>query len=325
MGRPIKTAKAHAVVTITNTTATTNVVTTSQNLNNLGIIAGMPIVLSGAIGGLSANTMYWILEVVSSNTFTVSATVLNANVNRTPVTLSTATGTVVATVAPVSAYFGNPSGSEWPTTNTNTYGVVGGDSTIIGNQIVGNAHLSRQGAGTIVTSTANAAVQGTGTAFVTTDAGSIVYTTTGSVLGTITSVTDSDTIVLTANASANYTGPYLLNKIEPSYIVRQKGKQKFLVKGLTTGTVSVVYTVNSTLTPQPVNTIVITSTSTSGTGSVQSLSNKNIELFTANSGPVATGNIVYSEASPAIATFNGQAVANVAAGIPYPIVNISSQ
>lgn len=325
MGRPIKTAKAHAVVTITNTTATTNIVTTAQNLDNLGIIAGMPIVLAGAIGGLSTNTMYWILEVVSSNTFTVSATVLNANVNRTPVTLSTASGTVVATVAPVSAYFGNPSGAEWPATNTNTYGVVGGNSTIIGNQIVGNAHLRRQGEGTIVASTASATIEGTGTAFVSADVGAIVYTTEGTALGTITSVTDGDTIVLTANATENYTGPYLLSNVEPSYIIRQKGKQKFLVKGLTTGTVSAVYTVDSTLNPQPVNTIVITSTATSGTGSVQSLSNKNIELFTANSGPVATGNIVYSEASPAIATFNGEAVANVAAGIPYPIVDISSQ
>ena len=37
MGRPLKIAKAQAVITITATTATTNIVTTSANLTNLGM------------------------------------------------------------------------------------------------------------------------------------------------------------------------------------------------------------------------------------------------------------------------------------------------
>jgi hypothetical protein len=55
---------------------------------------------------------------------------------------------------------------------------------------------------------------------------------------------------------------------------------------------------------------------------VQSLSDHNLELFTANSGPIATGNIVLQDAVPAYATFNAAAAANAANGQPYPIVTI---
>jgi hypothetical protein len=320
MGRPIKTAKAHAVITITNTTATTNVVTTTANLNNLGIIAGMPIILSNSIGGLTANTIYWVLEVLTNNTFTVSSTVLNANVNRTPVTLTTASGTVAATVAPVSAYFGNPAGAQWPNTNTNTYGVVGGDSAIIGNQIVGNAHLVRKGPGTIQAVTTSTTVEGNGTNFTSSDVGSILYTIDDVVIGTISSVTDADTVVLSAPASVNYTGEYKISGIEQSFIIRQKGKQKYLVKGTVTGTVSSVYTVNSTVSPQPINTIVLNSSS----GAIQSVSNKSVELFTADSGTTATLVSDLSKATPALASFNGAISADPSVGIPYNIVDVDS-
>ena len=62
MGRPLKIAKAQAVVTITNTTAATDLVTTSANFTNLGIIAGMPFVVASNIGGLVAGTLYWALS-----------------------------------------------------------------------------------------------------------------------------------------------------------------------------------------------------------------------------------------------------------------------
>ena len=39
MGRPLKIAKAQAILTITDTTAATGYVTVSQSLTNLGIIA----------------------------------------------------------------------------------------------------------------------------------------------------------------------------------------------------------------------------------------------------------------------------------------------
>jgi hypothetical protein len=57
---------------------------------------------------------------------------------------------------------------------------------------------------------------------------------------------------------------------------------------------------------------------------VQSLSDHTGELFTATSGPVATGNIVFPNAAPVFATFNDAAAANAAAGIPYPLVQIGN-
>jgi hypothetical protein len=62
----------------------------------------------------------------------------------------------------------------------------------------------------------------------------------------------------------------------------------------------------------------------SSTVKVQSLSDHTGELFTATSGPVATGNIVLQNASPAYSSFNAAAAANAAAGQPYPIVTIGN-
>jgi len=47
-------------------------------------------------------------------------------------------------------------------------------------------------------------------------------------------------------------------------------------------------------------------------------------LFTATSGPVATGNIVLENAAPAFATFNSAAVANASNAMPYPLVQIGN-
>ncbi len=84
MGRPLKIAKGQ-IITITATNGTTEVVTVSENLDNLNIIAGMPFVPASTTGGLTGGTTYYILKVVSSTTFTVSATPINANPNLTPV------------------------------------------------------------------------------------------------------------------------------------------------------------------------------------------------------------------------------------------------
>ena len=62
----------------------------------------------------------------------------------------------------------------------------------------------------------------------------------------------------------------------------------------------------------------------STTQTVQSLSDHTGELFTATSGPIATGNIVFQNAAPIFATFNTAAAANAANGQPYAIVTIAS-
>jgi hypothetical protein len=411
MGRPLKIAKAQAVITLTATNGTTEVVTTSANLNTLGIIAGMPFVTAANIGGISAGELYWILEILSDTTFTVSATPLNANVNNTPLNLSTTSAqTVAATVAPVDMYFNNPTGPQWPATNANTYSVVGGNTALFGSQVLCNVAIGQSGTGTLYGSTNSNVVGGLGTDLGNVAADSVIQyidstgtpvtlgyvdtatgtanveisnaTATGNFLTTVgnaqtlfvnlpvtltadiggldsgetyfvkaipnasafsvsltpgganVALTDEDaesfalqdTTLLSANATANISDvSFIFATPEAGYIVRQKGKQKYLVKGTTSGLVSQCFTANVANTAMLPNTMTITATyANAGTQLVQSLSDRNLELFTANSGPVATGNIVLQDAAPAYATFNAAAAANAAAGQPYPIVTIGN-
>ena len=107
--------------------------------------------------------------------------------------------------------------------------------------------------------------------------------------------------------------------------MRQKGKQKYLVQGGTTGLVAQCYTANlanTALTPNTMN--ILATDAASGTAYVQSLSDFGSLEFTANSGPVATGNIVLADADPVGATFNTAYAANTYGGQPYPIVTISN-
>jgi len=413
MGRPLKIAKAQAVITITNTTNSTDLVTTNANFTNLGIIAGMPFVTATNIGGLVAGTLYWILKVVNAgnnSTFTVSETPLNANPTSTPKDLSTASGTVSTTVAPVDMYFNNPLGPQWPATNANTYSVVGGNTALFGKQVLCNVAIGQNGEGTLYASDSSNVVGGLGTYLGNVAAGSVIQyvaangqpvtlgyvdtatglanieisnaTATGNFLTTVgnaqtltanlpvvltadigglsagttyfvkaipnasaftvslapgganvglsnedaESYALQDTTLLVNDASANLSGAaYIYATPEAGYIVRQKGKQKYLVTGTTTGLTGACFTANvanAALTP---NTMTITATyANSATVKVQSLSDHTAELFTATSGPVATGNIVLQNANPAFSTFNAAAAANVANAQPYPIVQIGN-
>jgi hypothetical protein len=418
MGRPLKIAKAQAVVTITATAAATDIVTTSANFTNLGIIAGMPFVTATNVGGLVAGTLYWILQVVNAganSTFTVSATPLNANPNSTKVDLSATTGqTIATTVAPVDAYFNNPTGPQWPATNANTYSVVGGNTAIYGKQVLANVAIGVNGTGILYAATDTEYVTGIGTDLANTlSVGSVVqlvstsgtatnYTTlgfantvpglttvavantqnTGNIIGTsgnaqtllangtvrftanlgglvsgqiyfvkaianasaftvsttlggaevdLSSATGTpdaqqDVVELVANAAVAASGSaFIYATPEAGYIVRQKGKQKYLVQGSTSGLVGQCFTANVANTALLPNTMTITATyANSSTVKVQSLSDHTGELFTATSGPVATGNIVLQNAAPAFATFNAAAAANTNPAQPYPLVQIGN-
>ena len=333
MGRPLKIAKAQAVVTITATAAATDIVTTSANFTNLGIIAGMPFVTATNVGGLIAGTLYWILQVVNagaSSTFTVSATPLNANPDSTKVDLSTTSAQSIATtVAPVDAYFNNPTGPQWPATNANTYSVVGGNTAIYGSQVLANVCIGLTGEGTITVADDSANIDGVGTDLANTlTDGTIVYNTDGAILGIVDDIANANAEFATfaANATANASGIALTyGTPEAGYIVRQKGKQKYLVTGSSSGLTGAVYTANVANTALLANTMTITATyANSDTVNVQSLSDHTAELFTATSGPVATGNIVLQNASPAYSSFNAAAAPDAANAQPYPIVTIGN-
>ena len=417
MGRPLKIAKAQAILTITDTDATTEEVTVSQNLSTLGVIKGMPFIPTSTTGGLTANVTYWILNVTSNTTFTASATELSANPTYTPVNLSATTGTTVSTsVGVVDAYFNNPNGGVgFPTTNSNTYSVVGGNTAIIGPQVLPRVAIGINGTGTLYSATDTAYVTGIGTDLANTLSvgsaiqvasaninGSTDYTTigfantvpglttvavantnnTGNIIRTtgnaqtlfangtvrftanlgglvsgevyfvkaianataftvsstlggaevdLSSATGTpdaqqDVVELVANAAVASTGAaFVYADDEAGFIVRQKGKQKYLVTGGTSGLTAqclLANVANTALTP---NTMRILATyANSATQTVQSLSDHTGELFTATSGPIATGNIVLANATPVYATFNTAAAANADAGQPFELVTIAN-
>ena len=433
MGRPLKIAKAQAVIGITNTTATTNVITSNANFTTLGIIAGMQFVPATSIGGLVANVSYWILQVLTSgvnSTFTASSTPLNANPTSAAVVLSTASGTIATTIAPVDAYFNNPAGPQWPSTNSNTYSVVGGNTAIIGKQVLAQVAIGISGTGTLYSATDTAYVTGVGTDLANTlSVGSVIQVASANINGTTTNYTtlgfantvpglttvtvantqntgniirttgnaqtllangtvrftanlgglvsgevyfvkaianataftvsstlagaevdlsnatgtpdaQQDVVELVANAAVASTGSaFVYANDEAGYIVRQKGKQKYLVTGATSGLTSQCFTANLANTALTPNTMRILATyANSTTQTVQSLSDHTVELFTSTSGPVATGNIVapgqptgnlgFINSAPAFATFNS-AITTVApnalvAGTTYVIATLGN-
>jgi hypothetical protein len=418
MGRPLKIAKAQAILTLTATNAGSDYVTVSQNLSQptvanpeyAGVIAGMPFVPASSIGGLVGGTTYWVLRVLSINTFTVSATPLDANPTLTPVNLSAAGPvTVSLTVGVVDSGFNNPTGS------ANTYSVVGGNTGIYGPQVLPRVAIGINGTGILYSATDTAYVTGIGTDLANTLSvgsaiqvasaninGSTDYTTigfantvpglttvavantqnTGNIIGTsgnaqtlvangtvrftanlgglvsgqvyfvkaianaaaftvsntlagaevdlsnATGTPDAqqDVVELVANAAVASTGAaFVYADDEAGFIVRQKGKQKYLVTGATSGLTAQCYMANVANTALTPNTMRVLATyANSATQTVQSLSDHTAELFTATSGPVATGNIVLANATPAYVTFNTAAVANADAGQPYSLVQIAS-
>ena len=378
MGRPLKIAKAQTVLTITDTDAATGVVTVSQTLATVGVSKGMSFVTASTVGGLTANTIYYVLAVTGTSTFTVSSTQLSVQPQVSPTLTDTTGQSVRASVNVVDAYFNNPlGGAGFPATNANTYGVVGGNTAIIGKQVLCNVAFGVNGTGTLFASTSSNNVVGLGTDFANLATGSHLYsidangvqhslgtttstkgnltvvvantTATGNVIGTsgnAQTLTVNTPVVfnasfgnltagttywvktianaaaftvsttpggapqtLTSNASVTgnaiqnrvvlgavsgynasgptgYGDPFIQALPEAGYIVRQKGKTKYLVTGTVTGITNPVYTANVANTALTPNTMAIIATNAaSGTQYVASINDYNSELFPATVAP----------------------------------------
>jgi hypothetical protein len=420
MGRPLKIAKAQAVLTITDTAATGSIVTVSGgNLTTsptVGVAKGMSFIVATTVGGLTANTIYYVNNILSNTTFSVSQTQLSVQPQVIQTLTDTTGQSVKASFNVVDAYFNNPTaGAGFPATNANTYSVVGGNTAIIGKQVLAQVAIGINGTGTLYGDTGNLNVYGSGTDFANTlSVGSAIqvasaninggtdYTTvgfvgtntgyvtvavantnaTGNVIRTsgnaqtlfvgapvifsantgglvanyqyfvktianasaftvsdeqygppkgLTTGTDTanariDVTVLVATPPVNFTNAsFVYANDEAGYIVRQKGKQKYLVTGSTSGLTAQCYTANVANTALTPNSMRILATyANSSTQTVQSLSDHTGELFTATSGPIATGNIVFQNAAPVFATFNTAAAANATNGQPYELVTIAS-
>ena len=421
MGRPLKIAKAQAVLTVTDTAATGSIVTISGgNLTTsptVGVAKGMTFIVATTVGGLTANTIYYVNSILSNTTFDVSQTDLSVQPQVMQTLTDTTAQSVSASFNVVDAYFNNPTaGAGFPATNANTYSVVGGNTAIIGKQVLTAVAIGINGTGILYSATDTAYVTGVGTDLANTlSVGSVIqvasaningtttnYTTlgfantvpgltivavantqnTGNIIGTsgnaqtllangtvrftanlgglvsgevyfvkaianataftvsstlagaevdLSSATGTpdaqqDVVELVANAAVASTGSaFVYANDEAGFIVRQKGKQKYLVTGSTSGLTAQCFTANLANTALTPNTMRILATyANSTTQTVQSLSDHTGELFTATSGPIATGNIVFQNAAPVFATFNTAVAANATGGQPYAIVTIAS-
>jgi hypothetical protein len=376
MGRPLKIAKAQAVLTITDTTETGSIVTVFQNLTSaIGLSSGMPFVVDTTVGGLTAGVTYYVDTILTNQTFSVSATELSVQ-PRVMAALTDTTGQgVLMSVGVVDAYFNNPNGGAgFPATNANTYGVVGGNTGIVGSQVLTRVAIGIAGVGNIYSSDASALVYGAGTGIDNgTDFGNVLSTgsaiqavaadgtltnlgfasatfgyvsvavantvVSGNVIGTtgnaltlavnqpvsfsanlgtlVTGITYfvnstpnadaftvsaslggapkvmiaatgtpdalQDSITLTANATATITGVgqnYIYANDEAGFIVRQKGKTKYLVQGVNSGLIAPCFTANVANTALTPNTMNILSTdAASNTAFVSSVNDYNSEIF----------------------------------------------
>jgi hypothetical protein len=384
MGRPLKIAKAQAVLTITDTAATGSIVTISGgNLTTsptVGVAKGMPFQVATTVGGLTAGVTYFVNSILSNTTFNVSATDLSVQPQVMATLTDTSSQTVSMSVGVVDAYFNNPlGGAGFPATNANTYGVVGGNTSIVGKQVLTRVAIGISGTGTLYSATDTAYVTGIGTDLANTLSvgsaiqvasaninGSTDYTTigfantvpglttvavantqnTGNIIRTtgnaqtllangtvrftanlgglvsgevyfvkaianataftvsttlggaevdLSSATGTpdaqqDVVELVANASVASTGAaFVYANDEAGFIVRQKGKTKYLVTGGTTGLTAQCYTANVANTALTPNTMNILSTDVaSATAYVSSINDYNSEVFPTQ---VAAGSI----------------------------------
>ena len=385
MGRPLKIAKAQAVLTVTDTAATGSIVTVSGgNLTTsptVGITKGMSFVVASTVGGLTANTIYYVNSILSNTTFSVSQTQLSVQPQVMQTLTDTSSQSVSVSFNVVDAYFNNPLGGVgFPTTNANTYGVVGGNTAIIGKQVLTAVAIGINGTGILYSATDTAYVTGVGTDLANTlSVGSVIQVASANINGTTTNYTtlgfantvpglttvtvantqntgniirttgnaqtllangtvrftanlgglvsgevyfvkaianataftvsstlagaevdlssatgtpdaQQDVVELVANAAVASTGSaFVYANDEAGFIVRQKGKTKYLVTGGTTGLTAVCYTANVANTALTPNTMNILSTDVaSATAFVSSINDYNSEVFPAQ---VAAGSL----------------------------------
>jgi len=387
MGRPLKITKAQSVLTVTNTATTGSVITLSGgNLTTsptVGIASGMPFVVASNISGLVAGVIYYVDTILTNTTLSVSTTHLSVQPRVMATLTNSSGGTVKASFGVVDAYFNNPvGGAGFPTTNANTYGVVGGNTAIVGSQVLTSVAIGINGTGTIYTplvvNTSNV-VAGIGTDFANLATGAALQVAvaningstdyvdlgfasatkgnvtvavantvvTGNIIGTsgnaqtltanlpvtfsanlgtlVTGTTYfvkaianaaaftvsafpagpevqmsaatgtpnaiTNRVVLTANANVIVSNAgYVYANDEAGFIVRQKGKTKYLVTGVTSGLTGVCFTTNvanAALTP---NTMTVIGTNVgSSTSFMKTINNYQSETFPAT---VAPGSLV---------------------------------
>jgi len=226
MGRPLKIAKAQAVLTITDTTAATDAITVTQNISaapaGLNILVGMTFTVASSVGNLVAGTIYWVYSIIDDNNFVASDTSPQILTSAPFQLADTTGGSVSATVGIVDSGFNNPDGSN-TATNSTTYGVVGGNTGIYGPQVLPRVAIGIAGTGNIYSSSASALVYGAGTDFANT-------LSTGSAIQAVDA--DGTTTNLGfATATFGYVSVAVANTLVSGNFIRTTGNAQTLAVG----------------------------------------------------------------------------------------------
>ena len=130
MANKLKIAKVSALPVLSDTTATTNVITVDSTT---GLTQGDRFVPASTVGGLTGGTTYFVNEVLSATTFTA----LNSDPSVQPQvspTLTTTTG------GSVNLSF-NQVGEGYPSDTPQDMGVVGGDTAQTGKQLTASGAI----------------------------------------------------------------------------------------------------------------------------------------------------------------------------------------
>ena len=124
MANKLKIAKVSALPVLSDTTATTNVITVDSTT---GLTIGDRFVPTSTVGGLTGGTTYFVNEVIDATTFTALNSSPSVQPQVSPTLTTTSGGSVNLSV--------NQVGEGYPSDTPQDMGVVGGDTAQTGKQL----------------------------------------------------------------------------------------------------------------------------------------------------------------------------------------------
>ena len=149
MANKLKIAKVSALPVLSDTTATTNVITVDSTI---GLTIGDRFVPTSTVGGLTGGTTYYVNEVLSTTTFTALVSHPSVQPQVSPTLTTTTGGSVNLSV--------NQVGEGYPSDTPQDMGVVGGDTAQTGKQLTAFGAVAVSQPGKFWFSTATSDVYG---------------------------------------------------------------------------------------------------------------------------------------------------------------------
>ena len=149
MANKLKIAKVSALPVLSDTTATTNIITVDSTT---GLTIGDRFVPASTVGGLTGGTTYFVNEVLSATTFTALNPDPSVQPQVSPTLTTTSGGSVKLSV--------NQVGEGYPSDTPQDMGVVGGDTAQTGKQLTAFGAVAVSQPGKFWFSTATSDVYG---------------------------------------------------------------------------------------------------------------------------------------------------------------------